>query len=104
MGHRKKKAEAAASYQTEHRHSKMLDLPPILQNTFYLEMTGNQEATLIGCTGIQEYGEGVITIGAGKKSVRFCGNIQIRSMSEDSIVLEGDLQSVTFLSSTTQKP
>ena len=104
MNRSKKNTVPPAPYQHESKLAKMLDIPmSLLPDVFHLEFSGNREATLIGCTGIQEYGEGVITVGAGKISVRFCGKIHIRSMTEDSIVLEGVIQSVAFLPASEQK-
>lgn len=100
----KKNMEPPVPYKNESKLAKMLDIPmSLLPDVFHLEFSGNREATLTGCTGIQEYEEGVITIGAGKISVRFCGNVQIRSMTEDAIVLEGIIQSVSFLPASEQK-
>ncbi len=98
MGRKKKKTEPAAPYRIEDRISRMMDIPmSLLPEVFQLEFSGNREAILTGCSGIQEYGDGVITAGAGKLWVRFCGDIRIRSMTEDSIVIEGVIQSVSFL-------
>ncbi len=104
MNRSKKNVGQPVPYKNESKLAKMLDIPmSLLPDVFHLEFSGNREATLTGCTGIQEYEEGVITIGAGKISVRFCGNIQIRSMTEDAIVLEGVFHSVTFLPASEQK-
>lgn len=101
MGRRKKNTEPPTPYQTESKIAKIFDIPmSTLPEVFQLEFSGNREAVLTGCTGIQEYGEGVITVGAGKLSVRFCGDIQVRSMTENSVVLEGVFQSVAFLSAS----
>ena len=98
MGRKGKKREPEAPYQIESRISRMMDVPmSLLPEVFQLEFSGNREAVLNGCSGIREYGEGVTTAGAGKVWVKFCGDIRIRSMTEDSIVIEGVIQSVSFL-------
>ncbi len=98
MGSRRGK-EPAAPYSAESKVAKLLDIPmSVLPEVFHLEFSGNREASLIGCTGIQEYEEGIITVGAGKLWVRFTGeDLQIRTMTEEAIVLEGVIQSVAFL-------
>lgn len=94
----KKKKTQGEPYYIESRMARILDLPlSVMPDVFHLDMSGNREAVLVGCEGIREYAEGCISIGVKELIVQFCGeNLQIRSMNEGTVVIEGIIHSVTF--------
>ena len=63
-----------------------------------IELSGNREAVVEGCQGILEYDECVIRLNLGKMMLRFCGrNLQLRCMAAQSVVVEGYIMSMEFL-------
>ncbi|PWM39776.1 MAG: hypothetical protein DBX66_01530 [Clostridiales bacterium] len=69
-----------------------------LNNMCQIELMSNREALVDGCKGVVEYNEDFIRLNLGNMTVRFCGRaLQLRSMSEESVVIEGYIQSVDFI-------
>ncbi|MBC8570861.1 YabP/YqfC family sporulation protein [Oscillospiraceae bacterium NSJ-54] len=63
-----------------------------------IELSGNREAVVEGCQGILEYDENVIRLSLGRMMLRFCGrNLQLRCMAAESVVVEGYIMSMEFL-------
>lgn len=95
---KRKSPSGKEPYQTETRIARMLDVPPsVLPGVFRLEMSGNREAVVVGCEGIREYVEGGIAISAGKMMIKFTGDrLQIRSMNDGTIVVEGGIYGIAF--------
>lgn len=63
-----------------------------------IELMSNREALVDGCKGVVEYNEDFIRLNLGSMMVRFCGrSLQLRSMSEQSVVIEGFIQSIDFI-------
>lgn len=64
----------------------------------HVELIGNREAVVEGCQGILEYDEGSVRVRAGRLVVRFTGRgLKIRCMTSDSLVVEGFLLGLEFL-------
>ncbi len=64
----------------------------------HIELLGNRQAVVEGSQGILEYGDDVVRVRAGKLAVRFRGrNLKIRCMTADSLVVEGFLLGMDFL-------
>lgn len=63
-----------------------------------IELTGNREAVVDGCSGIVQYDDDVIKLSVGKLVVCFYGNrLTIRTLTADQTVIEGEIVSVEFL-------
>ena len=62
------------------------------------EMSGNREVSIDGCCSILEYDENVIRLNTGKMVTCFFGrNLNIRCMTPDSMVVEGFITSIEFV-------
>lgn len=72
--------------------------PSPLFSGFRIEIKGNREVVLEGCGGVQEYSEETVRVKAGKMSIRFSGrNLKIQCLTADSLVLEGYLTGMEFI-------
>lgn len=68
-----------------------------LRDTFRIELTGNSEMHIEGCSGIIEYDENNITLGLRNNSVSVCGfALEITSFSDRQAVITGKITSVSF--------
>lgn len=68
-----------------------------LRDTFRIELRGNGEMFVEGCSGIVEYDENNITLSLRSNSVAICGfALEITSFSECQAVITGKITSVTF--------
>lgn len=64
----------------------------------HMEINGNTEAVVDGCSGILEYDTDVVRIRTGKMSIRFEGrNLTIKCLTSDSLVVTGFLTGISFL-------
>jgi YabP family. len=64
----------------------------------HIELNGNREAVVEGCSGVLEYDTGVVRVRAGKLTVRFTGRgLVIQSLTEDSLVVSGFITGIEFL-------
>lgn len=77
----------------------LLELPQAPQTPLsQIELLSNREALIDGCKGVLEYNEKFVRLSLGNMTVRFCGrNLQLRSMSEECVAIDGFLQSIDFL-------
>ncbi len=81
------------------RIANALDIPPsvICTGLAQMELSGNREAVIDGCQGILEYDDTVVKLDTGKVMVRFIGrNMQIKSMTAESIVVTGFFNAIEF--------
>ncbi len=91
MAHKKIKVNGI----NKNKVSRALDLPSGFGPK--IELTGNREAVVDDCRGIIEYYENRIKINLGKGAVTFLGsNLHIGSMSENSAVITGSIQTIEF--------
>ncbi len=91
MAHKKIKVESGSKNKVK----RALDLPTVFGPK--IELTGNREAIIEDCRGIIEYYENRIKINLGKGTVTFLGSaLHIGSMSENSAVITGNIQTVEF--------
>lgn len=76
-----------------------LELPSsVLANVTHMELNGNTQVTVDGCGGILEYSAEVIRVKTGKMVTKFSGrNLQIRCLSEDSLLVEGFVMAIEFV-------
>lgn len=62
-----------------------------------IELVGNREAIIEGCTGVLEYDDGVVKLGAGRLTVRFTGrDLQIKCMNGEQTVVVGYILTIEF--------
>ena len=63
----------------------------------HMEINGNTEAVVDGCSGILEYDAETVRIRTGKLIVRFEGrNLTIGSLTADSLVVSGFITGIQF--------
>ena len=63
-----------------------------------IQLISNREALVDGCKGVIEYNEDFIRLNLGNMTVRFCGRgLQLRSMSEESVIIDGFIQSLEYI-------
>lgn len=64
----------------------------------HMEVNGNREAVVEGCSGVLEYNSQVVRIVARGRTVRFTGRgLTIRSLTADALVVAGFITSIEFL-------
>ncbi len=81
------------------RLARNFELPAaVLANVTHMELNGNTQVTVEGCGGILEYENEVIRVKTGKMVTKFTGRgLQIRCLTDDSLIVEGFLTSIEFL-------
>jgi len=77
----------------------LFDIPSAaLGDSLHIELSGNTEAVIGGCSGVLEYDENIIRLSGKKMSVRFTGRrLQLRILTHDSAVIEGFIMGVEFI-------
>lgn len=69
----------------------LLDMP------FNMEISGNTEAVIEGCTGILQYDETAIKLGTSRFVVSFTGrNLLIQSMVSGGAIVKGFITGIEF--------
>lgn len=64
----------------------------------HMEINGNTEAVVDGCSGVLEYDTDVVRIRTGKLTVRFTGRgLVIKCLTADSLVVTGYFTGIEFL-------
>lgn len=79
--------------------ARMLEIPQgALSGMAQIELSGNREAVVDGCSGILEYTQSEIKINTPNMVVKFSGRgLRIRVMTSSSMVIEGFFTSVEFI-------
>ncbi|MGN0663972.1 MAG: YabP/YqfC family sporulation protein [Negativibacillus sp.] len=73
-------------------------LSDFLKKEVHLEFNGNREVIIEECSGILEYTEQQVRVNTANFILRFQGkNLQIRTMTHDSIILSGHIDRLEFL-------
>ena len=78
-----------------------LDFPPgVFGREFsQISLSGNREAVVEGCCGVLEYENALIRLSLGKMMVQFTGRgLQIKCMTGDSVIIEGYILGIEFIS------
>ncbi|HHY52729.1 MAG TPA: sporulation protein [Clostridiales bacterium] len=77
----------------------LFDIPKsAMPGVMQIELAGNTEAVVSGCTGVLEYDENTIRLSGGKMNVRFTGrNLQIKVLTHDSAIITGFILNVEFI-------
>lgn len=66
--------------------------------TTHMEINGNTEAIVEGCSGVLEYDTDVVRIRTGKRIVRFTGRgLAIKCLTSESLVVTGFFTGIEFL-------
>ena len=69
-----------------------------LLNPVHFEMNGNKEVVIEGCKSILEYDENMVRIRVKNMSVSYYGrNLMIKCLTPDSLVIEGFITSIEFV-------
>lgn len=78
----------------------LFDIPQAVSaGQMQIELSGNTEAVIGGCTGVLEYDEHAIRIVGGKLSVRFTGRgLQLKALTQDSAIVQGFILGMEFTS------
>lgn len=64
----------------------------------HMELNGNREAVVEGCSGVLEYDETVVRIRTPGQVVRFTGRgLSIRCLTADALVVAGYITGIEFL-------
>ncbi len=72
-------------------------LQELMKKECHLEMSGNREVIIEECSGILEYSEQQVRINTAQCILRFQGrNLQICTMTKDSMVLTGHIERLEF--------
>lgn len=70
----------------------------MMRQEVHLEISGNRKVIIEECKGILEYSEKQIRVNTEKFILRFQGSdLQITAMTQDSIVLCGQIERLEFL-------
>lgn len=73
-------------------------LQELLKKQVHLEFNGNKEVIIEECSGILEYTEQQVRINSQDFILRFQGrNLQLCTMTHDSIVLSGHIDRLEFI-------
>ena len=64
----------------------------------HMEINGNTEVIVEGCSGVLEYGIDVVRIKTGRLIVRFTGRgLIIKCLTADSLVVTGFITGIEFM-------
>ena len=76
----------------------LFDIPrAAMGGTMQIEISGNTEAIVAGCTGVLEYDESIIRLSGNKMTVKFTGrNLQIKALDQNSAIIEGYILNMEF--------
>lgn len=68
-----------------------------MQMPSHMEINGNNEVVVEGCSGVLEYDTDVVKIKTGRLIVRFTGRgLVIKCLTADSLVVTGYLTGIEF--------
>lgn len=103
--HKIRKREPAAprgessAARTAVKAARSLELPiDLVTGMVHFEFSSNREVIIEGLSGILEYDENLVCVDAGKMTVRFMGRgLEIRNFTEHSVVIDGFISTVEFL-------
>ncbi len=95
---RKKKKAQEKKISVPGMIARSLELPvDVLEGLPKIELLGNKEAVIEHCQGVLEYNDQVVRIRAGRLMLKFTGrDLNLRTMTGDSVVVEGYFTSVEF--------
>ncbi len=75
-----------------------LQLPAaVVAGTSHMQLCGNREAVLEGCSGIVEYTQEIVRVKTGKFITKFSGReLEIKCLQSDSLVVQGFILAIEF--------
>ena len=78
--------------------SELFDIPgAVTTQEMQVELAGNTEAVITGCTGVLEYDPGTIRLAGKKLSVTFTGRgLALRALTQNSAIVQGYILNVEF--------
>ena len=78
--------------------SELFDLPgSVTTGEMQIELAGNTEAVISGCTGVLEYNPETIRLVGKKLNVRFCGRgLGLKALTQNSAIVHGYILSMEF--------
>ena len=78
--------------------SELLDLPgAVTTGEIQIELAGNTEAVISGCTGVLEYNPDTIRLAGKKLCVRFWGRgLGLKALTQNSAIVHGYILSMEF--------
>ena len=77
----------------------LFDIPgAVTTGEMQIELAGNTEAVITGCTGVLEYDPGIIRLAGKKLSVKFTGRgLALRALTQNSAIIQGYILNVEFV-------
>jgi len=75
-----------------------LDAPmAAISGVSHIEISGNSEAVIQGCTGILEYDENRIRLNLGKRSLLFRGDdLVMKTYTAEEVIIEGAFAAIEW--------
>ena len=71
--------------------------PLLLQTGARLELAGNREATVDGCSGVLVYTDSDVRVRYGRGILRFCGRgLTLRCLAEHSLIVTGYITGISY--------
>ena len=76
----------------------LFDIPSAaMGGNLQIELSGNTEAIVAGCTGVLEYDETTVRLSGNKMTVKFTGRgLQLKALDQNSAIIEGYILNVEF--------
>ena len=77
----------------------LFDIPgAVTTQEMQVELAGNTEAVITGCTGVLEYSSDSIRLAGKKLNVKFTGRgLQLRALTQNSAIVQGYVLNVEFV-------
>jgi len=79
--------------------SELFDIPgAVTTQEMQIELAGNTEAVISGCTGVLEYNPDTIRLAGKKLCVKFCGRgLGLKALTQNSAIVHGYILSMEFV-------
>ena len=77
----------------------LFDLPgAVTTGEMQVELAGNTEAVISGCTGVLEYSPDIVRLAGKKLNVKFSGRgLGLRALTQNSAIVQGYILSMEFV-------
>ena len=78
--------------------SELFDIPgAVTTREMQIELAGNTEAVVTGCTGVREYDTDIIRLTGKRLSVKFTGRgLALKALSQSSAIVHGYILKIEF--------
>jgi sporulation protein YqfC len=79
--------------------ARVMELPmDLVSGMSHIELSGNREAVIDGCSGVLEFDENIVRLTVGKFIVKFTGRgLVIKELTKSSVVVEGFIISIEYM-------